>query len=290
MAAGMVAVCKGLARFLHQFFGAEQGGQVFRNAVERGMARVPRPVLFRALDFLPVRPNLVHVFDFRRPKNVRMTADEFFHEHAADFLEIKRAALARELAVENHLQQQIAEFLGHLVIVARLDGVNQFINLLDGMAAQRHVALLAVPRTARGRAQPRHDLQQFLDGWALLHSEKHRTSNIERRTLNVTRAACNDRNFEVRSSMFSVRCFIYKITRSSRWTSSSLGSLRARTAAESNRAMPRANSVPSRSQIRTTSPAANSPSQRATPGGRRLLPFSRKANFAPSSTNSAPCG
>jgi flagellar biosynthesis chaperone FliJ len=41
--------------------------------------------------------------------------------------------------VKNHLQQQIAEFLGHLVVIARLNGVNQFINLLDGVAPQLHV-------------------------------------------------------------------------------------------------------------------------------------------------------
>ncbi len=54
--------------------------------------------------------------------------------------------------------------------------------------------------------------------------------------------------------------------------------------------MPRANSVPSKSQIITTSPFAKVPSQRFTPGGNRLLPFSRKAVFAPSSTISAPLG
>ena len=80
-----------------------------------------------------------------------------FHEQAADLFKIKRAAFARQLAMKNNLQQQITEFLGHLVVVARLDGVNQFIDLLDGVAPQRHVALLAVPRTTRGRAEPSHD-------------------------------------------------------------------------------------------------------------------------------------
>lgn len=86
-----------------------------------------------------------------------------------DFLEIKRAALAGQLAVKNHLQQQVAQFLRHLVIVARLDGVNQFIHLLDGVTAQRHVVLLAIPGATRGRTQAGHDLQQIFDGGFLFH-------------------------------------------------------------------------------------------------------------------------
>jgi len=56
------------------------------------------------------------------------------------------------------------------------------------------------------------------------------------------------------------------------------------------RTMPRANSVPFRSQMRTISPASNVPSTRAIPGGSKLLPLSRSARFAPSSTNNDPFG
>ena len=83
-----------------------------------------------------------------------------------------------ELESTLHLQQQIAEFLRHFMVVAGFDGVNQFIDLLDGVAAQRHVALLAVPRTTARRAQPRHDLEQIVDGRLAFHFGK--TSNIQR--------------------------------------------------------------------------------------------------------------
>ena len=99
-------------------------------------AFVPRPLLLGVLDFLPVRPDFVHALDFGLPKDMRMPAHELFHDQPADLFEIKRAAFARQLAVEDDLQQQIAEFLGHFVVVLRLDGVNQFIDLLDGVAPQ----------------------------------------------------------------------------------------------------------------------------------------------------------
>ena len=85
--------------------------------------------------------------------------------------------------MENHLQQQIAQFLGHLVVVARLDGVNQFIDLLNRVAAQRLMVLLAVPRTARRRAQPGHDFEQIVDGGRFFHLEniEHPTPNAEHR-------------------------------------------------------------------------------------------------------------
>jgi hypothetical protein len=51
-------------------------------------------------------------------KDVRMPAHQFLHNQPADLFKIKRAAFLRQLAVENNLQQQIAEFLGHFVVVA----------------------------------------------------------------------------------------------------------------------------------------------------------------------------
>ena len=88
---------------------------------------------------------------------MRVAADQFVGDVPGDFLEIKGAALPGQLAMENHLQEQVAQFLLHLVVVARLDGVDQFIDLLDRMPAQGHVVLLAVPGAAVGRPQPRHD-------------------------------------------------------------------------------------------------------------------------------------
>ena len=73
------------------------------------------------------------------------------------------AALPRHLRVEDDLQQEVAEFLDHLVVVAGLDGVHQFINLFDGVMAQGDVILFPIPRAALGRTQGGHDGEQRVD-------------------------------------------------------------------------------------------------------------------------------
>src|ERR1043166_2161002 len=131
-------------------------------------AGVPGAVLFGLFDLLPLRPDGIDGFGFGVAKDVRVAADELLDDVPGDFFKIKRAAFARELAMEDDLQEQVAKFLQHFVIVSGLDGVNQFVNLLDGMEAQAHMILLPVPRTTRRRAQPGHDAQKVFDrGWFL---------------------------------------------------------------------------------------------------------------------------
>src|SRR5438477_558300 len=82
---------------------------------------------------------------FELAEYVWVAANEFFSDMASDFFEIECAALLCQLTVEHHLEQQITQLLGHLLIVAGLNRIDQFIDLLDGMPAQRFVVLLAVP-------------------------------------------------------------------------------------------------------------------------------------------------
>jgi len=58
---------------------------MFRNAVEAEWRACLVPCFLRLLDFFPVRPDFAHIFDFRRAKDMRVPADEFLHEQAADF-------------------------------------------------------------------------------------------------------------------------------------------------------------------------------------------------------------
>jgi hypothetical protein len=170
----------GFARLLHQFFGAQQGGQMFRDAVERGMAFVPRAVFFGALDFFPVRPDLVHVLDLGP---CRKRADG----GGSSFSTIRRQTFSKSNAPRSRASWQWKTTCNSKSPSSsaiswsslRLDGVNQFIDLLDGVAAQRHVRLLAVPRTARRRAQPGHDFEQIVDGGLFFILE-----NIQQPTFN----------------------------------------------------------------------------------------------------------
>ena len=98
-----------------------------------------------------------------------MAPDQFVRDMPRDLLEIERPALARQLAMKDDLQQQIAEFFQHLVVVTGFNGVHQFIDFLDGVEPQRSVVLFAVPGTTRGRPQPAHDLDQPVDRGIFFH-------------------------------------------------------------------------------------------------------------------------
>ena len=67
--------------------------------------------------------------------------------------------------MENHLQQQVAEFVLQLAHVGALDRLGDFIGLLDRVAGDRGEILFEVPGAAAiGVAQPRHDPEKPVDG------------------------------------------------------------------------------------------------------------------------------
>ena len=70
--------------------------------------------------------------------------------------------LIAHLRIEQHLQQQIAQFLAQVVPVLALDRVQHLVGLFQGVFADGGKALLAVPGTATGSAQPCHDCHAFL--------------------------------------------------------------------------------------------------------------------------------
>ena len=97
---------------------------------------MPCAVLFRRLDLLPVGPDLIDILHLDIAENMRMAAYQLVRDLPRHALEIERAALARQLAMKNHLQEQVAQFFRHFVVVAAVDGVDQFIDFLDGVKAQ----------------------------------------------------------------------------------------------------------------------------------------------------------
>ena len=142
---------------------------MFGDSIQRRSPGVLRPVFLRSLDLLPIRPHLIHIFDFQLPKNMRMPSNELVHDVPRDFVEVKRSALFPKLAVENHLQQQIAQLLNQLMIVISLDRIHQFVNFLNRMPPQRPVVLFPVPRTSLWRTQTLHDTQQILNRNLVFH-------------------------------------------------------------------------------------------------------------------------
>ena len=67
---------------------------------------------------------------------MRMAANQFICDVAGNLLEIKRAALPRELTMKDDLQQQVTQFLSQLVIVPGFDSIKQFIHLFHRVPAQ----------------------------------------------------------------------------------------------------------------------------------------------------------
>ena len=67
------------------------------------------------------------------------------------------AGLVPHLRVEQHLQQQVAQFLRQVRPVLALDRVQYLVGFLQRVPADGGKALLAVPRASARRAQPRHD-------------------------------------------------------------------------------------------------------------------------------------
>ena len=91
-----------------------------------------------------------------------MAADELVGNPFRHRIEIEAARFLRDLAVEIHLEQEVAEFLADVGVVAALDGVHCFVGLLDEVRDEGFVGLLGVPRAAARRAQAVHDGAQPL--------------------------------------------------------------------------------------------------------------------------------
>src|SRR5262245_60274253 len=119
-------------------------------------------MLFGFLYFLPVGPNLVHILNFDVSKHVRMPTDQLGCDMPRHAIEIEGPAFSGELTMKYHLEQQISQFLLELVVVVGFDRVEEFVNFLHRMPAQRSVVLLPIPGAACGRTQPGHYVYQIV--------------------------------------------------------------------------------------------------------------------------------
>ena len=106
----------------------------------------------------------------KRVEDVRVAAAQLGGDPGGDIVDVERGdlVLLRNARVEDDLQQDVPEFLGHVVAFTRLDRLDRLVGLLDEVGHERGVGLLGVPRAAAGRAQPVHDrdqVQQRRAGW-----------------------------------------------------------------------------------------------------------------------------
>ena len=71
-----------LRAFFTSFSARSRAGRCFGMPSNAECRACLRAVFLGLLDFFPVRPDLVHVFDLGPAENVRMAADQFVHDHA----------------------------------------------------------------------------------------------------------------------------------------------------------------------------------------------------------------
>jgi glutaredoxin 3 len=75
--------------------------------------------------------------------------------------------------VEDDLQQEVAELVAKRGGIAAIDGVEDLVGFLEHVGAERRVSLLAIPGTAAGGPQARHDVDQSserIDGSGVGHA------------------------------------------------------------------------------------------------------------------------
>jgi hypothetical protein len=89
-----------------------------------------------------------------------VTADELARDRARHVGHGEAAGLGRELRLQDHLEQQVAELLAERQWIAVVDRLEDLVGLLEQIGPQAHVRLLAVPRAAAGGAKPCHDVDE----------------------------------------------------------------------------------------------------------------------------------
>ena len=97
-------------------------------------------------------------------KHMGMTPDHLVANGLCDIGKVKYALFLGHLGVEDHLKQQITQFVAQIGHIAALYGIGHLIGLLDRIGGNGGKALLKVPGTAANRcAQAGHDLDQIKD-------------------------------------------------------------------------------------------------------------------------------
>ena len=124
--------------------------------------------------------HLVGVVGARVAEDVGVAAHELVADGGDHVVGPERSLGARELGLEDDLEEQVAELGAELLAVAVVDGVDDLARLLEHVAAERGEGLLAVPGAAVGGEQALHQLDEAGEGAALLIGEGRRGDGIER--------------------------------------------------------------------------------------------------------------
>jgi hypothetical protein len=106
----------------------------------------PAPPLRLGLQPLPALLDAAGRPGLRVAEDVRMPPNELLVHAPRDVLEVPMALLRQEQGEKVDLEEEIAELVEQLAVVAGLGGVGDLVRLLDGVRDDRTCGLLAVPR------------------------------------------------------------------------------------------------------------------------------------------------
>src|SRR3954452_19005427 len=105
-----------------------------------------------ALDLVPVAQDLAGGLGGGVAEDVRMAADQLRAAVLGDVGHVAGAALLEQQRQEVHLEEDVAELVEQLGVVAGVRRVGELVGLLDGMRDDRALVLLAVPRALQPQA------------------------------------------------------------------------------------------------------------------------------------------
>jgi hypothetical protein len=114
----------------------------------------------------PVAEDLGGGFGFDFAEDVRVAANHFVVNFADDVVDGEAVLFSGDLRVEEDLKEEVAEFLGEFGVVAGVEGVEDFVGLLDEVGAEGGVGLFAVPGAAAGDTETGHERGEFGEGGA----------------------------------------------------------------------------------------------------------------------------
>jgi len=135
----------------------EQPRQPFRHVVEDAFAS-----LLLALDALPVRANPVGGSRLDVAEDVRMPAHELLVDATGHLRQVAGSSLLEQECEEVDLEEEVAQLVEQLLVVAGERGVRDLVGLLDRVRDDRRRSLLAIPGALA--AQPLRQVLEIEEG------------------------------------------------------------------------------------------------------------------------------
>src|SRR6185437_12232513 len=104
--------------------------RIARNGIEQAIRLLFVFALF-GLDLVPPALHVVRRFRIAIPEDMRVAANQFVTDRIERVFDVELSVFRGELRFKHRLQQQVAQFIGKAAPVARIDGVENLVSLLE---------------------------------------------------------------------------------------------------------------------------------------------------------------